>query len=158
MYEQQLARVERWYKRFSRLNRGIPHQRSHDELTDEVYAFFINCFHLKDWIRGDESLTFPNKHSVIERFITSSRYMSICADLCHGMKHLRLKRTRTGKQPHITTGHIGLGGPKPIVKMAYTIDTARGPMGAFQLATKCMRAWRRFMRKNIKRTPGVEGN
>lgn len=156
MYEDQLGRVKRWYARFTKINRSVPHHRPHEELTDEVYAFFVNCYHLKDWIKSDPSLTFSSKHAAVERFITCSKYMSICADLCNGLKHLKLNQPlRSGKQPQVATGHIGLsmGRATTTIKMKYTIDTARGQMDAFQLATKCMRAWRRFIKKNIKPAP-----
>ena len=45
----QWKRVGRWFERFSNTARGRDHDRESDAYQDEAYAFFLNCFHLKDW-------------------------------------------------------------------------------------------------------------
>lgn len=52
-YEEQFERVKRWYERFRRINEGTSHEKNTEYYHDEVYAFFVNCFHVKDWILND---------------------------------------------------------------------------------------------------------
>ena len=66
-YEEQFKRVNRWYDRFKKLNSGKEHTRNTDFEADDVHAFFINCYHLKDWIKND-------KASIANR-IVKSRYL-----------------------------------------------------------------------------------
>jgi hypothetical protein len=53
---EQWERVLRWYARISRTNEGREHTDGTDSYQDEVYAFFQNYFHLKDWIKNDSSV------------------------------------------------------------------------------------------------------
>jgi hypothetical protein len=52
-WEEQWKRVGRWFERFSDTARGRDHNRESDAYQDEVYAFFLCCFHLKDWLKND---------------------------------------------------------------------------------------------------------
>lgn len=50
-FEEQYERVKRWYQRVEAITFGMAHNKNTDFLQDEVFAFFINCYHLKDWIK-----------------------------------------------------------------------------------------------------------
>ena len=53
-YLEQFNRVKRWYERFAAINEGREHSAPSDYYyEDDVYAFFINCHHLEDWIIKD---------------------------------------------------------------------------------------------------------
>ena len=88
-YESQLERIKRYYKRFKNINNGRPHTDSTDYYMDDIFSFFINCYHLKDWLINDPSYT-KRKKSEIEKYITKTESLSICADICNGLKHLKL--------------------------------------------------------------------
>jgi len=85
---EQWERVLRWYARFSRTNEGREHTDASDNYQDEVYAFFQNCFHLKDWIKNDSSVPSDIRDQV-EGFMFGPAddrgkgrpAMQICADL-----------------------------------------------------------------------------
>ena len=49
----QWHRVRRWLDRFTETNSGRSHTKDSDNYQDEVYAFFQNCYHLKDWLIND---------------------------------------------------------------------------------------------------------
>lgn len=49
-WQDQRARVGRWHKRLTAISFGIPTDVSKAEALDDVYAFFMNCYHLRDWI------------------------------------------------------------------------------------------------------------
>ena len=48
-------RVQGWHERFAETDQGRIHDRSSDLYQDEAYAFFVTCFHLKDWLKNDAS-------------------------------------------------------------------------------------------------------
>jgi len=79
--------MKRWYERFRLINNGKAHNQSSDYSEDEIYAFFINCYHLKDWIKNDDAVSIEGKEK-LEKFIKGSDYMNICEKVCNGIKHL----------------------------------------------------------------------
>jgi len=146
-YEEQLNRVRRWYERFGKLDEGILHDRSSNFYQDDVYAFFMNCYHLKDWILND-----PAASSIagkVEEYINSTPELSLCADICNGLKHLVLRKHRSGEKPEFGPKkfEVGLGTEPATIAVHYTINTDSGPIDAFNLATKCLEAWDKFLAK-----------
>jgi hypothetical protein len=69
-------------------NDGRVHDRESDYYQDEAYAFFQNCYHLKDWLKNDP--TTAAAVNDIEEFICRSQNLSLCADVCNGSKYLKL--------------------------------------------------------------------
>ena len=148
-YLEQFDRVKRWYQRFLTINEGRQHNLPSDNYQDEVYAFFVNCFHLKDWIKNDESAgTAADK---VEEFVKNNKELNLCRDICHGIKHLKLTVPRSGQDPRFGQRKfkVGLGGPEATISVRYTIDTSSGPVDAFELATRCLQAWENFIQSNI---------
>ena len=78
-WEQQWERVQRWFERFSNTAGGRAHNRHSDSYQDEVYAFFLNCFHLKDWLKNDPASAVAA--AGVENLVAGSTALSICADL-----------------------------------------------------------------------------
>ena len=148
-YLEQFERVKRWYERFGRINAGRKHDRSSDYYQDEVYAFFFNCYHLKDWIKNDKSV--GAAAAKVEEFINKNKELSLCADICNGVKHLRLTSSRSGQHPRFGPRkfEVQMGGPEATISVKYSIDTSSGPVDAFELATKCLQAWKKFIVSNI---------
>jgi hypothetical protein len=149
LYREQYDRMKRWYDRFVVIDQGRPHDVPTDNYLDEVCAFFMNCYHLKDWIKHDGTVA-ENVRRSVELHIDSSRPLKLCADICNSLKHLRLRPGRSGESPDFGKKQIGLalGAGPPAVDFKYEIDTATGPIDAFQLATDCVRAWEVFMTTN----------
>jgi len=144
-YPEQWERVQRWHERFSDISEGKLHDKPSDFYQDEVYAFFMNCYHLKDWIKHDP--THPSLAGNVESFITDSRDMSLCADIYNGMKHLLLTRPRSHEDPQFGKRHfeVGVGTQPTTIAVKYTIDTTSGPIDAYELATRCVEAWKSFL-------------
>ena len=144
-YVQQFARVGRWYERFEQISRGKLHDTDSDFYQDDVYAFFMNCYHLKDWVRNDpDAATLSGK---VEDFITNTPEMALCADICNGLKHLTLTKPRSGENPQFGKRlfKVGVGTQPTTIAVEYTIDTTSGPVDAFDLATRCLKAWQAFL-------------
>jgi len=145
-YLEQWERLNRWYERFKEIHCGREHTMPSENYKDEVYAFFLNCYHLKDWLI--ESSAVPAQE--VEDFINDCDDLKLCADICNAIKHLSLSRTRTGDQPEFTRTHytVALGGEPAVVSAQYTIETTHGPIDAFDIAKKSMEAWRTFFSQN----------
>jgi hypothetical protein len=153
-YLEQFERVKRYYARFQKLNAGRPHDVPSEEYFDEIYAFFQNCYHLKEYLKNDPAFT---KHSNqdIEDFLNNTPALAICADICNGLKHLTLKRPpRSGDIPKISRKNIALsinetiGSNKPAevkIKASIEIDHKGTKLDAFQVATDALRAWSSFI-------------
>ena len=75
-WREQYERAKRWYKRFATINTGRVHNVSSDNYVDEIYAFFLNCYHVKDWIKNDASLL-DAVRGAVEDFINSERSLRL---------------------------------------------------------------------------------
>ena len=64
--------------------------------TDDVYSFFVHCYHLMEWIERDpdycscERNKRCSKDSYPERWVEGHRSLNISRDLCIRVKHVRL--------------------------------------------------------------------
>jgi hypothetical protein len=152
-YLEQWERVNRWYSRFRMINAGRMHDQSSENYQDDVYAFFLNCYHLKDWIKNDPSV--GAAAGKVEAFVASSVELKLCGDICNSIKHLVLRVTKSGGAPRFGPRHfkLDLGSGPPAIAVSYEIQTATGPVDAFELATKCIRAWESFIESNITVSP-----
>ena len=53
---------------------------------DSVYAFFMNAYHLGDWMISDGAVTKDQWNC----FVRENFELGLCRDLCNGLKHRRL--------------------------------------------------------------------
>ena len=81
--------VQRYYKKFQRINEGMPITREDSHrfnLQDEVYAFFIHYYHFMNWIDNDKTLKFPKNKA--QNFVNQNDCPRLCKDVYNGIKHL----------------------------------------------------------------------
>ena len=144
-YKEQYERIIRWYKKFEILNQGTLHDKDSNYYIDEIYAFFINCYHLKDWIKNDSQIN--TDVSDIETFIRNSQNLSICADICNGLKHLKLNHPKI--DPDTTFGgkhfKVGLGTQPTTIALNIEIISNGVTYDAFNLATDCIKEWKNYL-------------
>jgi len=144
-YLEQYRRMMRSYEKFAIIDRGRVYDPSPENYVDDVFAFFLNCYHLKDWIKNDRGAGLTAQTDV-ERFINSSYPLKLCADICNSHKHLRLTSPRSDESPRLTKTHYSVrGGTPPTITVKYEIETSKGPMDAFALATQCIDEWQSFI-------------
>ncbi len=145
-HEEQYKRVKRWYKRLSDTNAGRTHDLPSDYLVDEIHAFFMACYHLKDWIKNDPAAPHGMSHGV-ESYVTSERSLRLCADMCISLKHLTLRHPRSFENPKFgrKAFRLTLGGGRASIGLRYEIETDNGPIDAFELATQCVAAWESYL-------------
>ena len=122
--------------------------QSSDDRRDDVYSFFQNCYHLKDWLKNDPA-TRPIVSPDIEDFIKKSDELRIVADLCNGSKHLDLSarghRPKTGDPSTGVTRTdidilIGSGGRQTFWIKSNTVDYE-----AYELARKSVEQWEIYL-------------
>lgn len=107
-WEEQFERVKRYYRRFGQLNEGTIHNAPSEERFDDVLAFFQNCYHLKDYLKNDQSYNNHNNDE-IEAYVRNTRALAICADICNATKHLILiNPPRSGDVPKFGGRNIKL--------------------------------------------------
>jgi hypothetical protein len=146
-YLEQLNRVRRFLKRVETLHRTSAPWRSDEnkrlEYEDMLWAFFQNCWHLKDWIKND--LDAPNelRHG-LEKALESGSYIPLCADLANRNKHLSLRiNRRNGKlQARFT---ITVGGPLRILHRYQVIYGDGDSLGALDVARGAVEEWEKLI-------------
>lgn len=100
-WRDQWDRVQRWFQHLTEFDEKHLVQDNTDwtyaflpeyavEEVDVAYAFFMNCFHLKDWLIGSAQVTKDG----VEAHIRASQSLSACSDICHGVKHFELNRAQ----------------------------------------------------------------
>lgn len=148
-YREQDDRMKRWYDRFASIDQGRLHDLPSDNYVDDIYAFFQNCYHLKDWIKNDNAISTPALKQSVEDCITSDRSLRLCADICNSLKHLtRTTSNRSGENPWFGQKQfaVDIGSSPTNISLKYQIDAAGGSIDAFQLATDCVAAWETFLK------------
>jgi hypothetical protein len=138
-YRHQLDRVRRF------LDRVEGPQASDVEFQDMMWAFFQNCWHLKDWVRNDPLASEVQKTAVIDK-AHASALLTICRDLCNGTKHLGLDRkpsSGTGAAHHHVNITITSGESST---MDCVVKDGHGNLiSGKQLARDCVADWERIL-------------
>ena len=151
-WRDQWERVKRWHRRLERIRAAPPLKGAPEEpqALDEVFAFFMNCYHLADWLANDHD----NPHPEVWPFVEGSEPLRLCRDVCNGLKHYRLDPAkRTTHNPNWTTTAISepvvitgqgsrLVGPRP---PRWVFLTDQGERDMFAVADECMEAWTGFI-------------
>jgi hypothetical protein len=136
-YREQWNRTKRWLKKFEGANPLIM-----PNCDDVVYAFFQNSWHLKDWIKNDESIPIETRKSV-ERIVKSYPARILCADLANGSKHLALKNPRSGVvAPTLVQSLKIVGGDSSKTRLDYEVMCDDGTrVQALDIAHEVQAAW-----------------
>ena len=124
VWEEQLRRVNRYYARFKAINQNLsdPSHYGADAPIlgyekDDVYSFFVHCYHLVDWLSADCEYQHCKggkpcqRASCPECWVNSHDALRISRDLCIRVKHVRLGNDKTGKPRLITHGFDEPGYP-----------------------------------------------
>jgi hypothetical protein len=151
-YLEQYERMQRSYDRFREINSRLADKVSSD-YEDDVYSFFMHCYHLKDWIRNDPSVKtgMPNIGTDVEQFINDSEALSLCADLCSSLKSLELNRSQSS-EPRIFGrkgyhSQLNIGSTSSIRLQWLVQRNNTPPIDALELAGKCITEWDKFLQR-----------
>ena len=140
----------RWYKKFKNLSRPrVNVDTIYQE--DVIHTFFINCYHLKDWLANETGLSLKSE---IEQAINSSDAMVLCDCVANGTKHKTLRATPRRQQ--INSLEL-----KSAINMTVVVGAAHKNRGSYnwyilvnnqtkvdglQLATDCVRFWQDYLK------------
>jgi hypothetical protein len=135
-YLEQLNRVRRFLDRISRQHRPPV------EYEDDVWSFFQNCWHLKDWVKNDPNVPESVRDS-IEEHAGRSGLLKTCRDLATRMKHLEVWYERVGAKPLHYNVTIVPGGSS---KVEYLVDPGNETkQDGLDLARECLLEWERIL-------------
>jgi hypothetical protein len=144
--------MQRSYDRFCEIKSGLADKVSAD-YEDDVYAFFMHCYHLKDWVKNDSDIKaqMPNIDTDVEHFINDSEALSLCADLCNSLKRLELNRGHSS-EPRIfgrKRYHHQLNiGSRSSIRLEWLVERKdKPPIDALELATESIAEWDKFLQR-----------
>lgn len=126
---------------------------SNTDPRDTTEEFFSQCYHFKDWLKKDTSITIIRD---VEDFINKSATLSIAADYCNSFKHAGLdKKSRSGQEIEKMNTHVNIDlTPRGVISFARLELTISGKKyNAFLLATDCMKEWDDFLEQNLIKLP-----
>lgn len=152
----QFLRVKRYLKKVRLIAKKQFPEGVDDHVEDEVYAFFLNCHHFKDWVIEDASLSIAKQ--TVENFVKKSKCLKICADLANAHKHCGLdpaKRPKSNPMPNTTPDliypilvHMNLRISPALLGLEANIQSDHGEYDYLVLAEECFEAWVQFLRAN----------
>jgi len=93
----QFARTIRWHERVAALGARDDLGISPTTAFDYLYAFFQNCYHLRDWLKNAGAAS----DAELQAFMTGNHEMAICRDIANGTKHLRISAPSVDAKPSI---------------------------------------------------------
>ena len=163
MWDEQVERMERYYRRCERIEREATDDSVEDD-NDTIYSFFMHCYHLKDWFNRDPEY----QHQVTEDracqnpkcaecYMRKSEALTLCQQLCNGIKHLNSTGPMPGRGTNVVTGEVWFfirsrerteAGPVSktrggVVDRPQWVDTCIG--SAFEALTAARNAWKGFI-------------
>lgn len=98
LYFNQLSRARRFLARVAK--RDAPSQEAFlaglDAYQDDMWSFFMNVWHVKDWIKNDDALPAAVKANVLAAAHASATLM-LCRGIANGVKHLLPGHVEGGK-------------------------------------------------------------
>jgi len=145
-----------WTSQFERLLRAL-HRVEHADgdataRLDDLYSFFQNCWHLKDWIQNDGSVPKATRDAIL-REVKTTESLLICADIANGSKHLVLKRARKGAsifRTKVSTVDVKTGrvlSEEDVFGISWRQGVPQ-PHGIVELARKAVDDWRTMIKKH----------
>jgi hypothetical protein len=148
-YLEQIKRTERWYERFEKIY--LDTKKRYDNLyyEDVIYAFFQNCYHLKDWLKNSNVI----EEKRLNNFIDTNEDMKICRDLCNASKHLVLKSGKDLKLMKLDLPLKTMKGYSHNSNYYCIKEVGGGVHSAFDVAVRCLVSWRNFLKtEKIKKS------
>jgi hypothetical protein len=141
----QYDRVRRWHclvQHIGRQRKEGDTQQEHDFL----YAFFQNCYHLRDWLKNSDTV----RPATLAAFFRLNEPMLVCRDICNGTKHWQIDRPSIDADFSIGREYVPTGWPgdRPHANESWFIISGQSKYDVFQLADTCMALWESFLRDN----------
>ena len=132
----QFQRLERWCQR-------VDETTTKEDLSDFIFTFFQNCFHLKDWLKKTGEV--PEED--LDKLTSNNIELQICRDICNATKHFSVvspcqKFEVSFVQEYCPkfTGGGWFGGDARLI-----VVTDEKNYDAKELMHKCLKIWKEFL-------------
>ena len=145
----QWNRVQLGFRRVEAIYRGRPEPEGTAGALYDVFAFFVNCYHLGDWIEHDAGV--PQRVSDEARpYILTSDELKICADLANRSKHSALVQpAKTGdKSTRPSSNDVTIMVGQGKARHAFRVSSGEAEWDALDLALACVASWRTFLEQH----------
>jgi hypothetical protein len=140
-YLEQFERAKRWQAALTDADASSDISRE----VDIIYAFFMNCYHLRDWLEKSEAI----EKAKVDDFFKQNKEMRICRDLCNSSKHLVLSEPSFGKDPDLLGDEVTLFMEyNPINEHDFGIVVDYEKFKVLDLARRCIDLWTAFLDEN----------
>jgi len=114
-WRDQWDRMLRWHQRLSSIRGALPSaDTAKARALDDVFAFFMNCYHLRDWVQNDRRKT----KAELKAFFSKTTALQLGQDIVNGLKHYRLKPARAASAANIDWTTATRTDPTPIVAVS----------------------------------------
>ncbi len=122
------------------------------DANKETYIrFFQDCFHLKDWLKNDETIRSKRAKENIELYINNSKYLKFTADIANASKHKKIDRIiRVDKEIDIAESGYVMHGDinlNEFGRRVHVIYNDHNSIDAFKLASGCINEWQVFIKR-----------
>ncbi len=145
-YVQQTARAYRFLDRYKVARTSmqtITDGSSWNAIEDNLWAFFQNCWHIKDWIRNDPSIDENAKTPLLASAHADPDILA-ARDLANGSKHFGLSEKKNRVEADQSSIHIR-DLSEGAVEVDHVIDLSDGTkITAIELGERAMAAWQRL--------------
>lgn len=144
-YQEQLDRIKRLREDLERFS--IATDDNFENAVDAFTSFFIQCYHLRDWLAESRYL-----RRDIDAFINQSNSLALCRDLANKQKH---KQIALYEPRHSLAERKGRGVSIPVVsyydpsrktqRFGLDMEEFETMIDVIDLAEKCVEEWERFL-------------
>jgi len=152
--------MSKFLKQFERVKRSLRkieienQDRDSTEYDDDLWHFFQDCHHLKDWIINDPDIPDEVKGietkvgENIEKFVSNNKELRVCADLANRSKHLELTR-HSREDAKVTSRNVNIDLNLGTSTCEHIITLGNGRKRiALDVAREAVEAWESFLSEN----------
>ncbi len=139
-WQMQWRRVERG---FAKLNEAYNNTELYD---DDIYHFFQDAWHLKDWIENDP-LVPSTVGDQVKQELGLARTFRVAADFANGTKHMVLRQPHKRAQFTERKVTVKLGNPGPALQERILTLVDGSQTTAEAVAAEVMREWPLLLRR-----------
>jgi hypothetical protein len=106
-----------------------------DRFLDDVWAFFVSCFSLRDWLKNDNVAS----GAELRQLFASSMELRVCRDVANGAKHYKLTQS--------STDGFAVGRQYKAPPFIMFTDSAAGDQlsDVLTVADACLERWTKFL-------------
>ena len=132
----QFDRMIRWHRRLTTAS-------DPRDVEDYLYAFFVTCTHVRDWVLAEHAV--PQKD--LESFCASED-LRLCQDVCNAIKHFSLSDPKQGREFSLAREYVGAGRGRFGGNCTLVLLSLGKQHDAFELADRCVTHWTDFLTKH----------